>query len=266
MEVKTVKKLICIAIAMMLLLSACAGSAEVAPTPPPATTAPDTHPPETDPPITEPPVTEPPETEPPPTEPPMDPNPFLAHEKFDAAKCASLLGTWTMTVTLDWQIQNLELFTGKTTFELHYTFDENGYFRAWADQKEFDNAIDDYEAAVIDHMVDLRYITFKGPLEYQGVEEEEIIRRWMNGPELEARVECEENVAALNLYHRFKKLLREGQYYVNGSKLYTQISEDTFETNSFVAQKTALTLRSTDQRGTYRDICLNFPLVLWKSE
>ena len=119
---------------------------------------------------------------------------------------------------------------------------------------------------MIDHMVDLRYITFKGPLEYQGVEEEEIIRRWMNGPELEARVECEENVAALNLYHRFKKLLREGQYYVNGSKLYTQISEDTFETNSFVAQKTALTLRSTDQRGTYRDICLNFPLVLWKSE
>lgn len=263
------KKLICILLAMMLLLSACAASPSADSTTAPSVTNPNTEPPVTEPPSTEPPVTEPPATEPPPTEPTEDPpeeEPFLAHENFDAAKCASLLGTWSMTVTLDWQLQNLELFTGRTSFELHYTFEENGYFRAWADQTEFDNAIDEYEAAVIEHMVDLRYITFKGPLEYQGVEEEEIMTRWMNGPELEARVECEESVAALNLYHRFKKLLREGQYYVSGNKLYTQLAEDAFETNSYVAQKEALTLRSTDQYGIYRDICLYFPLVLWKSE
>ena len=259
--------------AMMLALAACEGTPEptgttavTQPTPEPTATEPSiTDPPITEPPITEPPDTEPSQTVPPDDEPPIE-DPAEPHEKFDAAQCASLFGTWSTTITLDGQLQNLELFTGRTTFELYYTFDENGQFKAWVDQTEFDNAIDEYEAQVIDHMVELRYITFKGPLEYQGIEEEEIMARWMNGPELEARVECEESVAALNLYHRFKNLIREGQYYVNGGKLYTQLSEDAFEASTYVAEKTALTLRNTDQLATYRDICVSFPLVFWKSE
>lgn len=261
------KKSICLilALALMLALAAC----ERAPDPASATadTQPTTEPTVTDPPITEPPITEPPVTEPPVTEPPIteppDIEPPEAHEKFDAAKCAPLLGTWSTTITLDGQLQNFELFTGRTTFELYYSFDEFGYFRAYADQTEFDNAIDDYEAMVIDHMVELRYITFKGPLEYQGVPEEEIQAQWFNGPELDARVECEEAVAALNLYHRFGKLLREGQYYVDSGKLYTQLSDGTFESSTYVPEATALSLMSSSNLPLYRDICINFPLIFW---
>lgn len=267
MEVKPMKKLICIIIALMLLLSACAAPAPADPTEstPQATTVP----PVTDPPPTEPPVTEPPATEPPPTDPPELPpveEPFVPHELFDAAACAPLLGDWTTIITLDNSLQNLEMFTGVTCFTLHYTFTEDGQFKAWADEKEFDNAIDTYEAAMIDHMVSLRYLTFYGLLEYQGVGEVEILNRWTNGPEAAAREDCQNSVAALNLYHRFKRLLREGQYYVNGGKVYTQLSEDSFEANAYTAATATLTLRNTDNRGTYRDICVDFPLIFTKSE
>lgn len=266
MEVKLVKKLICLTLALILMLCACAAPQ----TPDPTTTEPPvTDPTGTEPPVTDPPVTEPPVTEPQPTDPPEDPpqdEPFVAHEKFDAAACAKLMGTWSVTVTLDNDLQNLSLFTGETSFTLHYTFGEDGRFEAWADEAEFDKAIDDYEAMVIEHMVDLRYITFMGPLEYQGVPEEEINQRWNNGPEQEARDECEKSVAALNLYHRFKRLLRSGQYYVNSGKLYTQLSEDSFESNTYSISGSSLTLRNTNNMGIYRDICVNFPLKLEKSE
>lgn len=275
------KKLIC-TLLIFLLLAGCTNSP--APTVPSdstqSTTAPTvTQPPVTEPPVTEPPVTEPPVTNPPVTEPPVtdptdDPSvdppfeepPFVAHESFDATACAPLKGTWSTTITLSGALQNLEMFTERTSFQLYYTFDENGYFRAWADQTEFDKAIDDFEAMVIDHMVDLRFITFKGPLEYQGVDDEEIEARWINGPEAEARLECAESVAALNLYHRFKRLLREGQYYVSGGKLYTQLSEDSFESNGYAVSAEALDLRNTNNMSIYRDICINFPVLLMKSE
>lgn len=266
MEVKTLKKLICFILAATALLSACAAPAPQPPTDPTEPSA-TTAPPVTDPPVTEPPVTVPPVTEPPPTEPPVDPpEPFIPHEKFDAAACAELLGTWTATITLDNDLQKLEAFNAKTAFTLYYTFEEDGHFFAWVEEEGFENAIDSYETAMIEHMVTLQYQTFYGLLEYQGVAPEVIESRWKNGPEAEARAECADSVAALNLYHRFKRLLRDGQYYVEGGKLYTQLSEVKFEANSFTAGKTKLTLRTTDNRGTYRDICVDFPLVFEKFE
>lgn len=262
------KKLICLLLASILLLSACAAPGPAEPTDPTAT-QPTTEPAVTDPPPTDPPPTDPPPTEPTPTEPPEDPpveDPFEAHEKFDAAACAGFVGTWTTTITLDNDLQNLEMFSGETSFVLHYTFQEDGQFTAWVDQTEFDKAIDDYEAAVINHMVSLRYQTFYGLLEYQGVEPEEILNRWQDGPEQMARSECADSVAALNLYHRFKLLIREGQYYTDGGKLYTQLKEDSFEGNSYTLTKTGLTLRNTDNRTIYRDICVEFPLSFQKSE
>lgn len=268
MEVKTVKKLICILIAALLLLSGCAAPAPSEPTDPTAT-QPTTEPSVTDPAPTDPLPTEPAPTEPTPTEPTEDPpvdEPFQAHEKFDATACAGLVGTWNTTITLDNDLQNLEMFTGTTSFTLHYTFNEDGSFSAWVDEAAFDQAIDDYEAVVIDHMVSLRYQTFYGQLEYQGVEPGEILRRWQDGPDQIARNECTESVAALNLYHRFKLLVREGQYYIEKGNLYTQLKDSTFEGNSYTLSGTKLTLRNTDNRGTYRDICVDFPLSLQKSE
>ena len=262
------KNLIIILLALMLL-TACAA----APTPTEgthSTTAPTvTEPNPTEPSVTEPPITVPPVTEPPTTEPPIDPPEdeiFEPHESFDTAKCASLMGTWSTKITLSGELQNLEMFTGRTEFTLNFTFDEEGRFRAWADQAEFTNALDEFEALMVDHLVELRYYTFKGPLEYQGLEEEAILERWGSGPEQEARQECEANVAALNLYHRFKRLLREGQYYVSGSKVYTQISEEKFESNSYTVNGKVMSLNNTNNMSTYRDICVDFPLIFQKSE
>lgn len=263
MDVKTMKNLICYILAVMLLLSACTAKPTHTDPTVPETTQP------TEPLPTDPPPTDPLPTDPLPTDPPEDPpieEPFQAHEKFDATACAGLMGTWTTTITLVNDLQNLELFSKETSFTLHYTFREDGSFSAWADETEFNTAIEEYEAAVIDHLVNLRYQTFYGQLEYQGVAEEEIQQRWLEGPELEARNESEKNVAALNIYHRFKLLLREGQYYVSDGKLYTQLKQTKFESNSYTLSKTGLTLRTTDNRNTYRDICVDFPLVLQKSE
>jgi hypothetical protein len=272
------KKLTCILLALMLL-TACA-AAPASTEAPQSTTAPSvanptgtqppiTEPPITEPPITEPPVTEPPVTEPPTTEPPEDPpveEPFIAHEKFDATKCASLLGTWSTEITLSGELQNLELFTGRTQFTLYFTFDEEGRFHTWTDQEEFTNAIDDFEALMVDHMVELRYAIFRGPLEYQGLEEEAILERWGSGPEQQARQECEDSVATLNLYHRFKRLIREGQYYVSDGKVYTQLSEEKFESNGYTVSGKVMSLNNTNNMSTYRDICINFPIIFQKSE
>ena len=247
------KKTLCITILLMLILSACS-----APTEPPATSIP-TQPTASEPVPT---VTEPAQTEPPVTEPPELPEPFVAHEKFSTLSCASLLGTWSVKVRLDWQLQNLDQFTGHTEFTLYYSFGEDGCFRAYADQTEFDRAIDNYEAMVIEHMLDLRYAAFKGPLEYQGIPEENIVNMWKNGEKEKARQEVKDSVAALNLYHRFRQLLREGQFYVEGGKLYTQVDEDTFECSSYSCADKTLILKNTDHFSVYRPLCIRFPFYL----
>ena len=266
------KKMICIVLALMLL-TACSAPGDATGTTgaTQSTTAPTvTNPPVTDPPITEPPITQPPITEPPVTEPPVTEPPvedlFEPHESFDVSKCGSLLGTWSTKITLSGELQNLEMFTGRTEFTLYYTFDEEGRFCVWADQTEFNNAIDEFEALMIDHMVELRFETFRGPLLYQGVEEELILERWGSGPEQDARNACEESVAALNLYHRFRRLIREGQYYVNSGKLYTQLSEERFESNGYAVNGNIMSLNNTNNMSTYRDICVNFPLIFQKSQ
>ena len=265
------KKLFCLFLALMLL-SACSASPDnVGVTNgTDATTAPTvTEPTPTEPTVTEPTVTEPPTTEPPDVEDPEDPPveiPFEAHEQFSADACASVIGTWSTKIKLTNELQYLDMFTGKTSFTLYYTFEEDGHFRAWVDQDEFTTAIDDFEALMVDHMVELRYAAFRGPLEYQGLEEEAILERWGSGPEQQAREECESTVSSLNLYHRFKQLTRDGQYYVSGAKLYTQVSAERFEANGYTVNGKTLSLNNTNYMSTYRDICIDFPLIFNISE
>lgn len=251
------KRLLCIAIIPMLLLTACAPAAQV-----PATTA-GTEPTVTEPTptVTEPPVTEPPTTQPT-TEPEPPPEPFAAHEKFNAKSCAALMGIWSAKIRLDWKLQNLDQFTGYTEFMLYYSFDEDGYFEAYVDQIAFDKAIENYERLVIEHMLGLRYEAFRGPLEYQGVPEEKIREKWEGAEQDKAREEVTASVVALNLYHRFSMLIREGQYYVEGGKLYTQVDAETFEASTYSCTSKALTLKNTDRFTVYRPLCINFPFVL----
>ena len=248
------KKLTALLLAAMLLLTACGTKPE----PTVQTTIPTTVP-----------ATQP-ETQPttlPSTEPETVPSTApVKSEKFDENACAPLFGTWKTTVTMDKELLNTSYFTKKVKFDLFYTFNEDGSFAIHVDEDAFKTAIADFEGLMVDHMVELRYFTFRGPLEYQGLTEEAILEQWGKGPEQEARQECEKTVAALNLYYRFKRLLREGQYYVNGSKVYTQLSADKFESNSFTVNGKIMSLNNTNNMPTYRDICVDFPLIFNKSE
>ena len=252
------KKLLCIAILLMLLLTACTSAAQ-GPAPTAGTQPTVTEPTPTQ---TEPPVTQPPTTQPPTTEPVLPPEPFVAHEKFSAESCSKLFGIWSAKIRLDWHLQNLDQFTGYTEFTLFYSFDEDGYFEAYVDPVAFDKAIENYEKMVIEHMLGLRYEAFRGPLEYQGVPEEKIREKWESGEKEKARAEVAASVAALNLYHRFNMLTREGQYYVEGGKLYTQVDKETFETSSYSCTAKALTLKNTDRFTVYRPLCIKFPFIL----
>ena len=184
------KKLLCIAILLMLLLTACTSAAQ-GPAPTAGTQPTVTEPTPTQ---TEPPVTQPPTTQPPTTEPVLPPEPFVAHEKFSTESCSKLFGIWSAKIRLDWHLQNLDQFTGYTEFTLFYSFDEDGYFEAYVDPVAFDKAIENYEKMVIEHMLGLRYEAFRGPLEYQGVPEEKIREKWESGEKEKARAEVAASV------------------------------------------------------------------------
>ena len=250
--------IILLCLALMASMAACAKPSDTEYTPVPSTqsTTPSTAPTTPAPTVTEPPATQPPITEPPVIE------PAQPHEKFDAEDCKPLMGTWRTTITLDARIINLDQFNGRSSFDLYYSFTEDGQFRAYADETAFLNAIVSYEKQVVDHMVSLRYITFLGQQEWKGVTDPEIIQQlWAEGPEAEARQECEEFIATMNLYYRFAALLREGQYYVEGDDVFTSLADDSFESNGFKLKNNNLTLTDTSNPGVYRPLCIYFPLI-----
>lgn len=242
---ETMKKLLALLCAAILLLStACA-----APQPPQTTTAPGatTNPIQTDPPVTDPPVTEPPTTRP------------DTHELFDAITCATLLGTWSTTVTLDGSLLYLPSFEESTSFTLYYSFDVYGQFSAFVDEAEFETVLSTYEKLIIDHMVHMQYLTFKGRHEYTNTPEE-IDAMWVDGPQAQAQTDSEDFVASLNLYYRCMKLVRQGQYYSLDGKLYTQLDEGVFECNTYTVTDGTLSLTTTDNMTVYRPLGLVFPI------
>lgn len=244
-----------LAAVMLLSLAACAGTPEQTET----TTAPTVTEPQTTP-TTEP-ATEP-STEPatePSTEPP-------AHELFDPEVCAPLFGTWNTTVTMDKELLNTSYFYKKVTFQLYYTFHEDGTFAVHVDEEDFKAAITEFESLLTDHMVERGYATFKAEMERQGYGESRIETMWAEEEEAKQRTEAEEFMAGLNLLGRFSQLLREGQYYVADGRVYTELADGNFESSTFTVKNSKLTLKDTDNLGIYRTLCINFPLKLTSVE
>lgn len=245
--------------AMILAMAACAGEPEqttpsTVPTVAEPSTAPSTEP------VTQP-TTEP--TTEPSTEPPTLPP---AHEKFDPEACASLIGTWQTTVTMDKELLSMSYFYKKVTFKLYYTFDEHGFYAVHVDEEEFNTAIETYENLMIDHMVERRFATFKGQKEWAGVSAEKIAELWAAGEEQAAREDSEKFMATLSLKWRFSQLLRGGRYYVESGVVYTELAGGDFGTNKFTVKNSKLTLRNTNNGEIYRTLCMNFPMVLTKAE
>lgn len=235
--------------ALILILAACAPQAQ-----PPVTTGAATVPstvPQTEP-VTQPttqPVTEPSTA---PTEP----------DKFNAEACAPLFGTWKTNVTLDKELLNTSYFTKKVTFELLYTFNEDGSFAVHVDEEAFKAAIEKFEGLMVEHMVERGYATFKADMEREGYGTSRIDTMWADGEEAKVRSESEEFMAGLDLLGRFSQLLREGKYYVEDGKVYTALPDSGYEANTFTVKKDKLTLSDTDNRGIYRMLCINFPLTM----
>ena len=243
------KKYLALLCAVILLLTtACAAPDRTQPTYSIPTNSTVTEPPVTDPPVTEPPVTQPPVTLP-------DP-----HELFDILACRPLRGTWSFPITLDGTLLYLPGFEESITFNLYYSFDKHGQFAAFFDEHAFNDALTGYENMIIEHMVQLQYLSFKGRYEYYNTPEE-IDAMWADGAETQARVDSQDFVASLNLYHKCMKLVRQGEYYTADGKLYTQVDEGVFECNAFSVANGKLTLTNTDNLAGYRALGLSFPLT-----
>lgn len=236
--------------ALMILLAACTPKPEQ----PATTTSPTTEPatvPETEfatQPTTEP-VTEPSTA---PTEP----------DKFDTEACASLFGTWKTTVTMDKELLNTSYFTKKVTFDLYYTFNEDGTFAVHVDEDAFKAAIEKFEGLMVEHMVERGYATFKAEMERDGYGATRIDTMWAEGEEAKVHAESEDFMKSLDLLGRFSQLLREGKYYVEDGRVYTALPDGGYEANAFAVENGKLTLSDTDNPSVYRMLCINFPLTL----
>lgn len=237
--------------AVLLGLAACAGEPQQTDT----TTVPTVTEPATIP-TTEP-VTQPPTD--PVTEPPTEPP---AHELFDPETCAPLFGTWETKVTMDKELLNTSYFYKKVTFQLYYTFNEDGTFAVHVDEEEFEAAITKFEGLLTDHMVERGYATFKAEMERDGYSATRIETMWAEGEEAKQRAEAETFMAGLELLGRFSQLLRGGKYYVEDGRVYTALADGDYECNAFTVKKSKLTLSNTDNLGIYRTLCINFPLTL----
>jgi predicted small lipoprotein YifL len=251
------KKLTALLLAALMITMAACGAKQPQPQPS-ATTSPSTAPttvPETEP--TTQPITQP--TTVPVTIPSTAP---VMHEKFDAEACASLLGTWKTTVTMDKELLNTSYFTKKVKFDLFYTFNEDGSFAIYVDEEAFTAAIAQFESLMVEHMVERGYATFKADMERDGYGSTRIEELWAEGEEAKVRGETENFVKGLNLLGRFSQLLREGQYYVEDGRLYTAHPENGWESSKFKVKNGNLTLSNTDNPGIYRMLCINFPLKL----
>lgn len=244
------KKILALLLAAIFLLTAgCAAPTQTPETTPPQTT---TQPEDTKPTETQPTITEPPATRP-------DP-----HEQFDAIDCATLLGTWSTPITLDGSLLYLPSFEESVSFSLYYSFDVYGQFSAFVDDGEFETALNTYESAIVDHMVQMQYLTFKGRYEYYNTPEE-IDAMWADGPQAQAQTDSETFVASLNLYHKCMALIRQGQYYAADGKVYTQLEEGVFECNAYKATESTLTLTTTDNMTAFRPLGISFPLEFAKN-
>lgn len=238
--------------ALILILGAC-GPKEQSPATTAAmvtepSTVPQTQPTQPTQPITQP-VTEPSTA---PTEPDL----------FDAEACAPLFGTWKTTVTLDKELLNTSYFTKKVTFELRYTFNEDGSFAVHVDQEAFEAAIEKFEGLMVEHMVERGYATFKAEMERDGYGSSRIDTMWAEGEEAKVRAESEDFMKGLDLLGLFSQLLREGKYYVQEGKVYTALPDGGYEGSTFAVKKGKLTLSDTDNLGIYRTLRIAFPLTL----
>ena len=246
------KKLTALLLVAMLLLTACGTKPE----PTVQTTIPTTVP-----------ATQP-ETQPttlPSTEPETVPSTApVKSEKFDENACAPLFGTWKTTVTMDKELLNTSYFTKKVKFDLFYTFNEDGSFAIHVDEDAFNTAIEEFEGLMVEHMVERGYATFQAEMERDGYSASRIDTMWAESEEEKVRTESRDFITSLGLLNQFSQLLREGSYYVEEGRVYTALAKGGWESSSFTAKKSKLTLSDTDNLGIYRMLCVDFPMVLEK--
>lgn len=202
------------------------------------------------------PPTQPTVTEPEPTTAPTEPDPF------DPSLCAPLFGTWKTTVTMDKELLNMSYFYKKVTFDLYYTFREDGTYAVHADETKFQDAIEKYETLMIDHMVERRYTTYKADMERDGYSQSRIDKLWAEGAEAEARTDSEAFMVKLDLFGKFSQLLRQGRYYVQDGRVFLEQEDGTFESDAFAVKNSKLTLSETNNRSLYGMLCIGFPLTL----
>lgn len=237
------KKLTALLLILLLILAGCGG--ESAPTTEPATapTQPTTEP-----------ATEPTTVPTEPTEPQI---------KFDAAVCAPLFGDWSHQMVLDGELMALPEFRGSQSFDVTWSFHDDGSYTRGFDEEAFQTAISGYEALLIDYMVDSRYRLFVSECNLKGKYSSYIEQEWVtNGLGEQVRTEVTATVEGLQLAQRYAPLEVSGDYYVEDGRLYILRATSGYDAFTFTVEDGVLTLDQSNDFLAYDAMDIAFPLTL----
>lgn len=190
--------------------------------------------------------------------------PTMANDQFDPEKSQALIGTWKTTLILNGKLLNFADMAGFVEMELVYTLNDDGTYTRGVDPQEFQMDLAAFQSIVEEYMMDSYYTKFTAEKKLSGWGEKRINEEWEATEKAAAQTQTDEFLDTLNLSYRFSGLNRSGDYYELDGKLYLSKGEGAYEACSFLLEEGTLTLTDTDDLRTYRQININFPLVLTK--
>lgn len=233
------KKSMIVALAALLLLSACAKPAPADPQLSDTTGS------------TEAPAT----TEPAQTQPTTVPEPTDPREV--------ILGDWSYEIAVDSSMVALPDFDGTVAYPLVWSFREDGTVAVMEDREAYLTAIAQLEEKLVDFMVDSRYALFVSESNYHGRYDDYIEKEWVtNGLGEQVRQEMADSVTALQLSVRCAPARFLGTYTLDGEWITVTDSEGGSYLFRFSVSQEALILTPEEDNLLLQELNLPQPLIL----
>ena len=195
-----------------------------------------------------------------PSEPSSEPTEPLS--KFNPELCADAFGVWYSVIRLDGSQLSLQDFSDIVTFNLIWVFGGTGTYTILPDPNRFPAALAEYEAALVEYMVEGRRMIYVSEKKLDGYSESKANRLWRENQEATDRTECAAAVQALNLAVRFSQLNASGEYYIENGRLHLVPTSGQACSMGFSSGEEGLTLTDCDNSRFYGALGIRFPLDL----
>lgn len=202
--------------------------------------------------------------EPEPTTPPTEPT-TLANDRFDPEASAAVIGRWTTTITLDGEMLNLTEMTETVQMTLVYQLGADGTYFRGVPEEEYHKAIADYSALVEKFMLDRLYAKFTAEKLLEGVKKKKIPTLWEETEKAGAEEQAKRFVEGLYLDYRFSQLNGTGDYFEENSMLWFSQEDGTYEPCGYTLTESGLSINEVENPRIYKQLKLELPLVLTKS-